>query len=109
MNERKVSVPGVISTAIAILGGSGIFTLFIIAGYLEESTPGGVPEDSPILVQIGIALVAMVALIFIGIILGIVGSFQSNTKKLFSVLGTVLNLVVFLGTIAAIIIGSMME
>ena len=107
--ERKNSVLGIISTAIGIVTGASIFTLFIVAGYLEISTPGGVKEDSPILVVVGLVAIGMMLMLLIEIILGVVGIFQSNKKKIFSVLGLIINLMILLGTIAAVIIGNMMK
>jgi len=61
------------------------------------------------LVVVGLVAIGMMLMLLIGIILGVVGIFQSNKKKIFSVLGLIINLMILLGTIAAVIIGNMMK
>lgn len=107
--ERKHSIPGIISTAIGIIAGAGIFTLFAVAGYIQVSTPGGVREDSPITIVIGLVAIGLLILFLTGIILGVVGVFQSNKKKMFSVLGLIFNSLILFGTVAAIIVGNLMK
>lgn len=106
---KKVSILGIISTVIAILIGAGIFTVFIIAGYLEATTPGGVSDKSPTAIIIGLAAIFALAVNALGVILGAVGVFQRNTNKLFAVVGIMLNLLILLTTFGLIALGLWME
>lgn len=65
--------------------------LFIYAGWLETSTPGGVAEDSPVLAAIGAGLLLLCAVNLISLVLAIIGMCLAGRRKVFAVLGTCLN------------------
>jgi len=78
----------------------------IVVGYFEISTPGGLKDDSLIDRILEIAVLITLVFIFAGVVLGIVGLFQRKRKKLFSVVGLILNGLIILIIAALIIIGS---
>ncbi|MEO0794829.1 MAG: hypothetical protein AAFX93_06695 [Verrucomicrobiota bacterium] len=107
--ELKHSGPGIASFITSILGAVLIFATFIAAGAIETTTPGGVDEESPIAIVIGFAIIGLVLAQIIAFVLGIVGLFQQERKKLFPILGTVFSGLFILGTVALVAFGMMLS
>jgi hypothetical protein len=105
--EKKHSGLGIssfiISTAIGVL----MFLLFIVAGVMETSTPGGIDEDSTGAMLVGLFLIAFLVLDLLAIGLGIAGLIQKDRKKIFSILGVVFGASTIVITIFLMIIGLM--
>ena len=95
---------GIASFAIGILSGLAEFAMVVIAGVMEASTPGGVNEEAPAVILLGLCLIGG-GLALLGIVLGIVGLVQANRSKIFAVLGLVFNALVILGVIGLMIVG----
>lgn len=109
MAEPKHSGLGIASFAISVLSGILIFVMFVVAGVMESSTPGGMDEESPAAIMLGLSLFAFVFLSLLAFVLGIAGLFQSNRKKVFAVLGLVFSGMVIFGTVGLILVGLMMD
>lgn len=108
-NETQpTSILGIISTVIGILTGTGVFTIFIIAGYLETNSTG-VIEDSFINLGAGLAALTAVFIHLTGAVIGIVGIFQKDKNKLFAIAGTILNVLILLSITMLILTGLLME
>lgn len=107
--EKSVSVLGIISIIIAIVMGTLIFVVIVIAGYLELNTPGGIDDNSPILALIGVVAIGVMLAHIIGATLGFVGLLQPNKKKLFAAVGAFLNSFILLSVIGLIIFGLLTE
>ena len=103
--ERPHSGPGIASFIIAIAMGLFLFVLLVIAGILEESTPNGIDENSPVTMLLGAALIGASFLDFLGVILGIAGLCQPNRNKLFAVLGLLFGSLVLFGVVILMIVG----
>jgi hypothetical protein len=101
----KQSGLGMASFALAILVGMAEFILLIVAGVMEAETPGGLDEDAPASVVLGILLLGGMVMSFVGIALAIGGFIQRERSKVFPILGLVFNGVIILGLIGIIIIG----
>lgn len=106
--EIKESLPGIISTVIALLLGALSIALILLAVYLETTTAGGIDEDSPSAIGIGLGLFAIAPLSFIGAILGFIGLFQKNRRRTFPVFGAFLNLALLCGLIGLILFSLVM-
>jgi hypothetical protein len=102
--EQKNSGFGISAFGISIV--SGIFMLIIIvtAGVMG-SQPGGVDENSPIAMTVGLAMFFFLFLDMIAVMLGIIGLFQQDRKKLFAVLGIAIASLTILGTLGLMLIG----
>jgi hypothetical protein len=99
-----------IASFIVSLGSAGmVFIMFVIAGYLEMSTPGGVDENSPTVALVGLGILGFMATALVGAGLGIGGLFQRDRLQLFSILGIVLGGVTLIGTIGLIGLGLSMQ
>ncbi|HCB42799.1 MAG TPA: hypothetical protein DHW73_07600 [Pseudomonas sp.] len=109
MEELKHSGLGIAST---IIGGAStvlIFMLFMIAGVMELSTPGGVDEDSTAALLVGLCLILLVGALATGLGLGIAGLCQRGRHKLFPILGTVFSAVTLMGSILLVLVGMAIE
>ncbi len=99
---------GIASFIIALAAGALECVLIVIAGILETMTPGGVDEDSPVAMLLGLVVIGGILINLLGIIFGIVGLFQRDRKKPFAVLGVVIGSLVLLGMLLVIVIGLVM-
>jgi len=94
--ERKHSGVGIASFVLSVLSGVSLFALFGVAGYMELQSPGGMSEDDPTTMLLGVALIGAGMTQFLAFILGAVGLFQANRKKIFAILGTIFSLLAIL-------------
>jgi hypothetical protein len=67
--------------------------------------PQPVVDDDPLLVLAGLLFLAAGVTGFAGLVLGFVGTFQSDRKPLYAILGLSLNAVVLFGMIVLICLG----
>ena len=102
---RRQSGLGIASFVVAIVAGVSAFALVVIAGVMEVSTPGGVDEESPLAIIVGLGLFAVVALSMLGIGLGFAGLVQADRLRTFGVLGLVFNILVILGLVGLMVVG----
>ncbi len=87
--ELKNSGIGVASFVLSLVAGIGFFIVFMIAGYVEVTTPGGMDEESAEAVIIGLLIIGMLLLQLVSLGLGIGGLLQKDCKRTLAVLGTV--------------------
>ncbi|MAG57797.1 MAG: hypothetical protein CMJ83_16040 [Planctomycetes bacterium] len=85
--------------------GAAILALMIIAGVMEASTPGGLDDESPTIVLVGLLMLAAGLLDLIAMGLGIAGLFQAERRKVFAVLGTAFSTLTVLGMVALVVVG----
>lgn len=96
---------GIASFVVVLAAGTLEFVLVVIAGILETTTPGGIDDDSPITILLGVAMIGGLFLDLLGIVLGTVGLCQRQRKKIFAVLGVVIGSLVFVGLLFVIVLG----
>lgn len=96
---------GIASFMIAILFGAALIGLIAFAAYLEVNTPGGVDETSTEAMIAGLCILGSLACNFLGAVLGLVGVLQRDRKKVFAVLGLVLNTIVLVSVGGILVIG----
>lgn len=106
--QQRQSVLGIVSLAMSIACGFAMLVAFVLAGILEETTPGGIDEESPAAFIIGLAILGLLSLTMVALGLGIAGFVQRNCSKLFPILGTVFSAAVLLGTLFLLLVGLMM-
>lgn len=107
--EMKHSGVGIASFVMSLLSGISLFALFAIAGYMESQSATGMSEDDPTTMLLGFALIAAGLAQFLAAILGVVGLFQSNRKKLFAVLGTIFSVLAILLFGGLMVLGFVMQ
>ena len=86
-----------------------MFGLFVIAGIMESTTPGGIDERSASAIIIGLLIIAMLTLDLVAVGLGAAGILQKERKRLFAVLGTIFASVTLACTILLMIVGLVMK
>ncbi|GAB2659405.1 hypothetical protein [Arenimonas aestuarii] len=102
----KHSGLGITATIIAVVAGLGLLGVFGYAGYVGMNEPGGeLSETDPRAMMIGFGMLAAMAMLVLGAILGAVGLFAGTRKRLFAWLGLVLNVLPLLLGIALVILG----
>ena len=106
---RNHSGLGIASFILSIGVGFLIFCTIVVAGVMQNSTPGGMDEKAPAVILVGLAIIGLVLLDVIAFGLGIAGLFQRNRKKVFAILGTIFSSLVILATILLIIVGTMIR
>jgi hypothetical protein len=99
---------GIASFLIAVGAGLLEFALVAAAAVLEASTPGGIDEDSPVAILLGLGIFGGLCIALVGIGLGVAGLCQQNRSKVFAVLGVVFGSAVLLGVLLLLVIGSLM-
>jgi hypothetical protein len=100
---------GIASFIITLAVGALEFVLIAIAGILEATTPGGIDENSPIAMLLGLVMIGGLLVNLLGMIFGVVGLFQRERKKVFALLGVLFGCLVFVGLLFVIIIGVAMD
>ena len=101
----KHSGVGIASFTVSIIGSLLMFLLFMIAGAIQLSTPGGVDENSPAAMVIGLMLFLLMFALLVALGLGIGALCQSDRKRLFGVLGTIFSAVSLLLTLILLAVG----
>jgi hypothetical protein len=100
---------GVASFVMAVIGGVALLALVATAGVMESRTPGGMDENSPAAIAVGLGILAGLVLNAVGIVLGIVAVFQRDRKKVFAVLGLTFNALTLLAVVGLMVIGLTMS
>ena len=103
--QRRHSGLGIASFVLSIVGGLATLGVFVTAGVLEAQTPGGLDEDSPVTMMVGLAVFAAVGLALLGLALGIGGLVQPNRQRIFAILGTIFNGFIILGICGIMALG----
>ena len=103
--EQKHSGLGIASFISSVISGILLFLIIVVASVMEASTPGGMDEESPAVIVVGLCVYAFLFVALIALGLGIGGLIQKDRKKLFALLGTVFSACVFLGTLFLVLIG----
>ena len=96
---------GKASFILSIIAGGFMFLIFIIAFVIEESTPGGMDEESGEAVFIGCSFLLLVLANFVALGMGIGGLCQKNRKKTLAILGTCFSGVALLGSTCVMLLG----
>jgi hypothetical protein len=101
--ELKNSGYGTASFGLASLTALLMFILVIIAGVMQNS--GNMNPNSSIAMMIGLAMFFFMFLDLVALVLGVIGLFQQDRKKLFAVLGIVIAGLTLLGTLGLVLLG----
>ena len=89
--EPSISHCGVGITAfiLSIVSLIAIFIMIGIAGYMEATTPGGMDENAPQVILLGLVIIFIGLVVFVSLVLSLVSVFRKDRKKLFGILGLV--------------------
>ena len=107
--ELRHSGFGIVSFILSM--GSGLLSvaMVVVAGVMEASTPGGMSEDDPMVVLVGLGILAGGFAMLISTIFGIAGLFQHNRKKVFAILGLVFSILGIVSFGGLILLGLAVE
>ena len=105
MERQGQSKLGISSLLISIFTAIGIFIILIIATVMESNTYGGIDEESPAAIILGLFLIGSIFLDILAIGLGIGGIFQNMRRRIAAVIGTVISSATLIITLSLIGIG----
>jgi len=105
--DKKHSGIGIASFITSILVGALMFLMFVVAGVMAATTPGGINPKSAATIVLGLSIIALLLADFVALGLGIGDLCQRDRNKLFAVLGTVFSAGTMAGTVFLIIIGNL--
>jgi len=96
----KHSGPGIASFVISVVALVGYIISFVIVGFLYSSILNELGEltndSSQAFLFLGSAILGLAALNVIGVVLGIIGISIRNRRKIFGIIGTIINGVIIL-------------
>lgn len=96
---------GLASFVVAIVSGLMVFGLVITAGVMEATTPGGVDEQAPATMILGLGIIGGALLALAGLCLAIGSFFIPHRDRLFGSLGLAFNGVIIVGIVGLMILG----
>lgn len=102
------SGPGIASFIISLTASTVLLVLVGIAEALE-SRPGGMDEESPAAIMLGIVVIVTALAQFAALGLGIAALVQAGRNKTFGVLGTVFAATGLVGTLMLLLLGALVE
>jgi len=102
---RRHSGLGIASLLIGLVSGILNVAIFVIAGVIEVSTPGGIDEQSLTAALLGLGIIGLFAIALVALGLGVGGLFQRDRNPLFAILGIVFSGVTILVTLGVIVLG----
>ena len=105
MERKGLSILGLSSLIISIFTALGLFITFLIAGYFESISAGGLEEESTEAVLIGLFILGFSFLDLLAMCLGIAGIFQKVRDRITAIIGTSISSATLIITISLIGIG----
>lgn len=106
---EKHSGPGIASFVISLVTGILLFVLIVMAAVVSVGTQGRQVEESPVMLILGLAMLALVLVDLVALGLGIGGLCQKDRQKIFAILGTAFSTLTLLAVILLLILGSQMS
>src|SRR5207253_8753704 len=106
---RPHSAMGIASFIISVVTGFGMFAMFVIAGIMQSTAPGGMDERSVGAIILGFCIIGLLAIDLVAAGLGIAGVCQKDRKKIFAVLGIVFSITTVVCAVVLMVIGLAMR
>ncbi len=103
-DDRPHSRQGLVSLGIALVGGMCTATL-VVAALVIDAQPVPLADEDLWMGLAGLVLLGCGVMSIAGIVLGMVGSMQSDRKPHFAILGAIANVLVLLGMFVAVCAG----
>ena len=105
MERKGQSKLGIASLLISIITVIGLFIIFLIAGFIESNTYGGMDEESAGAIILGLLLFGFGFLDLLAIGLGIAGIFQKTRERITAIIGTIISSATLIITVSLVGIG----
>lgn len=96
---------GIASFIISLAAAIGLFLLVVIAGVMEASSPGGIDEESAGALFLGLMIFGAIGIDLLALLFGIIGVFQKDRKKIFSILGIIFSALSVTGIASLMMLG----
>jgi hypothetical protein len=105
LDTPRQSGIGIASCITSVVSAGLIFLTVLVLGIMETSTPGGLDEESPEIVGLGLAMFALCGLSLLALCLGIGGLMQKDRGKTFAVIGVAISSLTLGGIFLLILLG----
>ena len=105
MERQGQSKLGIAALLISIFTAIGLFILFLIAGVMESNTYGGIEEESPGAIIVGLFIFGFGFLDLLAIGFGIAGIFQKTRVRITAIIGTIISSATLIITVSLVGIG----
>ena len=105
---RPQSGLGMVSLVIAIVMVVAMLGLIGVAVVVTEKNGGQMNDNDPVAITLGLGIIGCLLITVIGLVLGLVGAFQSDRNPTLAIVGTVLNGVILLGVVSLMCLGVFM-
>ncbi|MBL9215520.1 MAG: hypothetical protein JNG83_08600 [Opitutaceae bacterium] len=102
----KHSGLGITSFIVGIVAGVALFVSFGVAGFIHLQNPEGMDENSPVAMVIGMLIIGLCLIHLLGVGLAIGGLVQTDRRKVFPVMGLIVNALAILLTVGLIVLGN---
>jgi hypothetical protein len=99
---------GITSLLISVVVGALLVVLIVVATLIAVGQNGQVNDQDPLAVVVGLGILFGLGGALVGLVLGVVGSLQSDRKILCAVLGAIFNTLILVGVIGLICTGVML-
>ncbi|MDR3637025.1 MAG: hypothetical protein P4L84_24690 [Isosphaeraceae bacterium] len=96
---------GIASFLIGLFVGIGEMAVVGWAGYIAVTKPNTMTPESPMAVILGLIMLGGMAVAFLGAGLGIGGLFQKDRKRVFAVLGLIINVMTMAAFVGLVALG----
>jgi hypothetical protein len=106
---KRQSMIGIASLVLSIFSGLLTIVMFVAAGILGARNPEALDDDGPAAIVLGLGIIAFMFGSLIAIGLGVGNLFESHRTKIFGILGLTFGTISFLGTLALLLLGMMMQ
>jgi hypothetical protein len=107
--DRPHSGLGIASFVLSLCTALLTLGLFGVAGVIENATPGGMDEDSPVAIFLGLMLFVFLGLSLLSLGLGIGGAVQAGRNPALAIAGAVIGGLTFVGTTVLVLVGMAMD
>ena len=109
VDQRRESGLGIASFLIGLVAGALELGLIIVAVVLATSSHGGMNQQSPQAILLGLGILGGLALAVLGLLAGIVAMLDKRRSRRFAILGAFCSGMVLATVALLLIVGSAME
>lgn len=106
--RKKTGSPllGIAALAIGVLSVIAVFILIVAIAAIDVAKRGQVNDNDPEMILVGLGFIGTLLLTVVGVVLGSVGAFGSNTTGMVcSIVGAVVNVLVLFGVLSIMCLG----
>ncbi len=105
METKKHSGLGIASLIVSLATGLVVFLAVGALAVMDSAVEGGLDEESPAVVLLGLVILGSMAVLLGSLGLGVAGLFQPDRNRTTAIIGTIVSAAAFLGITALVCLG----